>query len=317
MGIYASTQTNEKQAVGIQSGFPTLDNILHGWKEGELTLIAARSAVGKTSFMLQLATNAAVDNNIPTAYFSLEAPGIQLGEKLLKPFLRKNSEPQLNISGNQALEEKLQYLKRAPMYFDDTPCIKPKDLYGKLKYLVNKKQVRCVFVDYILLMYADKKECDRTVEIKSILSSLKGFAKEFNISILCSLMLPKNCGRELPAMEVLQNYYGYIFQFFDTILCMDRDTFKNECETKIIIVKDSQAQGAELELFFDKNNLRFIDTTATYQELIGHIQSLKTLLESVDCNALWHNISTISQLIAVLPKKYNYDTERLSDGGEL
>ncbi len=113
---------------GVPSGYPSIDRITMGWQKSDLIILAARPSVGKTAFALNIARNAAVDYNMPVAFFSLEMPAIQLAKRLM------TSESSLSadkIKGGSKLEDyewdqlnyKLKALSKAPLYVDDTPSL--------------------------------------------------------------------------------------------------------------------------------------------------------------------------------------------------
>ena len=149
--------TDNLQNSGVPSRFPSLDKITGGWQPSDLIVVAARPSVGKTSFALTVARNAAVDYRIPVAFFSLEAPAVQLAKRMMV------SETGLSIDkikGGQKLkrnewkliEEKTKYLSGAPLYIDDTPSLPVLEFRSKVKRLVEQKGVRLVIVDYLQLM---------------------------------------------------------------------------------------------------------------------------------------------------------------------
>lgn len=113
---------------GVPSGFPSLDKITQGWQASDLIILAARPSVGKTAFVLNLARNAAVDFNMPVAFFSLEMPSIQLAKRMMVSETRLNAdkfrggEPIRDWEWEQ-LDIQLKRLVKAPMYIDDTPSL--------------------------------------------------------------------------------------------------------------------------------------------------------------------------------------------------
>ena len=113
---------------GVPSGFPSIDKITLGWQASDLIILAARPSVGKTAFVLNLARNAAVDFNMPVAFFSLEMPAIQLAKRMMVSETRLSAD---KIKGGvrlqpwewEQLDIQLKRLAKAPIYIDDTPSL--------------------------------------------------------------------------------------------------------------------------------------------------------------------------------------------------
>ena len=142
---------------GVPSGFPSVDKITLGWQASDLIILAARPSVGKTAFVLNLARNAAVDHNMPVAFFSLEMPAIQLAKRMMVSETRLSAD---KIKGGvklqpwdwEQLDIQLKRLTNSPLYIDDTPSLPVMEFRSKVKKLVKQKGVRLVVVDYLQLM---------------------------------------------------------------------------------------------------------------------------------------------------------------------
>ncbi len=168
---------------GVPSGFPSIDKITNGWQASDLIILAARPSVGKTAFALNIARNAAVDSQMPVAFFSLEMPAIQLAKRLMTT---ESGLPADKIKGGVKLEprewEQLEYrlkaLSKAPLYVDDTPSLPIMEFRTKVKRLVKSKGVRLVIVDYLQLMQGPAElRGMREQEVAFISRTLKATAK--------------------------------------------------------------------------------------------------------------------------------------------
>lgn len=139
---------------GIPSGFPALDAITGGWQNSNLIIVASRPSVGKTAFAQNIVRNAWVDYNIPAAFFSLEMSSLQFATRMMRSEAKINK---LYLEGGRTLteeeyaqlqlESRLSGLSGAPLYIDDTPCLKLSDFHEKAKNLVDKKGVRLIVID--------------------------------------------------------------------------------------------------------------------------------------------------------------------------
>ncbi len=180
---------NDGSISGIASGFTALDKITSGWQSPDLIIIAARPAMGKTAFVLSMAKNMAIDQRIPVAIFSLEMSNVQLmnrlfmnvceieGDKIKTGKMKPDERKQMNI--------KVNVMKGAPLYMDDTPSLSIFELRSKARKLVREHGIRLIIIDYLQLMNAQGSSFgSREQEVSIISRSLKALAKELDIPII-------------------------------------------------------------------------------------------------------------------------------------
>ena len=268
---------------GVPSGFPTLDRITMGWQPSDLIILAARPSVGKTAFSLNLARNAAVEHNMPVAFFSLEMSAIQLVKRLMTS---ESGLPAEKIKGGsklepyewQQLEVTLSNLSKAPLYIDDTPGLPLTEFRTKAKRLVKQKGVRLIIVDYLQLMQgpADLRGM-REQEVAAISRSLKATAKELNIPIIALSQLSRQAvqrekGNGKPQLSDLRES-GSIEQDADMVLFIHRPDFLGLSETPegkettyVIIAKHRNGETGEIPMRFKSERVKFIENEDT---LIG------------------------------------------------
>ena len=180
---------NDGGITGIPSGYTKLDEVTSGWQRSDLIIIAGRPAMGKTSFALSLAKNAAVDYKIPIGFFSLEMNNVQLFNRLISNTCRikgsKILNGQLAPDEWERLDKNLVQLTGAPIYIDDTPGLSVFELRTKARRLVREKGVQIIMIDYLQLMNANGMRFNnRQEEVSTISRSLKGLAKELDIPII-------------------------------------------------------------------------------------------------------------------------------------
>ncbi len=192
-------QRNE-DVTGVPSGFSGLDRVTYGWQNTDLIILAARPAVGKTAFALNLARNAAMHPTKPTpvAMFSLEMSAGQLVQRILSAeseiWLEKIARGKMEEHEMKQLYARgIQRLSQAPLYIDDTPALNIFELRAKCRRLKNKHNIGMIIIDYLQLMSGtgDGRNSNREQEISNISRNLKGLAKELNIPIIALSQLSR------------------------------------------------------------------------------------------------------------------------------
>ncbi len=177
---------------GLSTGFDRVDRITAGLHEGELTVIAARPGMGKTSYLMALAVNAAAAG-LPAAVFSVEMPKRQLVRRALAAHayvdLQKMRNAGLRDPDWKRLGESCRTMHKLPLYVDDTPSLSLREARTKLKRLnrnLEKKGTRLRFAafDYIQLMRGERGSQNREQEIASLSRGLKELSKELHIPVI-------------------------------------------------------------------------------------------------------------------------------------
>lgn len=171
----------------IQSGFPELDKITCGWKNGELIVIGGRPAMGKTAFGISLVKNIAIHNRVPVAFFSLEMATTQYMNRFLQNIsgVETTQSGTYNEKEQALLDNALRTIKSAPAFLDDTPALSVHELRTKAFRLVREHQIKIIMIDYLQLMNASGMLfSSREEEVSVITRSLKALAKELNIPII-------------------------------------------------------------------------------------------------------------------------------------
>ena len=180
---------NDGSISGIPSGFDALDKITSGWQTPDLIISAARPAMGKTAFVLSMAKNIAVDRKIPVAIFSLEMSNVQLVNRLIMNVCEIEGEKiktgKMSKEDTKRLNTKINIMKGAPLYMDDTPSLSIFELRSKARKLVREHGIRMIIIDYLQLMNAQGSSFgSREQEVSIISRNLKALAKELDIPII-------------------------------------------------------------------------------------------------------------------------------------
>ncbi|MBQ6937835.1 MAG: replicative DNA helicase, partial [Clostridia bacterium] len=176
------------KVTGIKTGFTGLDASTAGLQNSDLIILAARPGVGKTSFALNIAQNAAIRERVPVAIFSLEMSKEQLVNRVISSEALVES-GKLRIGDIDAREmtkiaHSLKDIITAPIYIDDTPGITASEIRAKCRRLKMEKGLGLVVIDYLQLMQGRGKGESRTQEISEMSRSLKIMAKELNVPVI-------------------------------------------------------------------------------------------------------------------------------------
>lgn len=263
---------------GIPSGFPDLDKLTSGWQKSNLIIIAARPGMGKTSFTLALARNAAMDYKRPVALFSLEMNNLELVNRLIS----MEAEIEGGKMRNAKLEEyewtqlnfAIEKLSDAPLYIDDTPSLNVFELRAKCRRLHQNHGVSMVIIDYLQLMTigSNDKRSSREQEISSISRALKGLAKELNIPVIALSQLNRaaetNTGNKRPQLSHLRES-GAIEQDADMVMFIYRPDYydlEEQAETvrgmtELIIAKHRNGATDTVKMMFKEQYAKFIPYT--------------------------------------------------------
>ena len=266
------------QLTGVPSGFAVMDSMTAGFQPGELSIIAARPSMGKTAFTLSLARNAAVDHNIPVAFFSLEMSALQLVQRLISMEVELESDKlrKGNLKGHEwaQLNDRVTKIADAPIYIDDTPGINIFELRAKCRRLKMQYDIQMVVIDYLQLMSGtgDKRSGNREQEISAISRALKGVGKELNVPVIALSQLSRAVetrgGNKKPQLSDLRES-GAIEQDADMVLFLyrpeyygfDRDDEGNPTQgiAEVIIAKHRNGALDTVKTRFVGKFAKFID----------------------------------------------------------
>ena len=246
---------------GIPTGFVDLDYKTSGLQNSDLILIAARPAMGKTAFVLNIAQYAAVHKGIPVAIFSLEMSKEQLVNRMLCSEVMVDSHKmrtgKLEDEDWQKIAMALGPLSEAPIYIDDTPGATVMDIRTKCRKLKLEKNLGLVIIDYLQLMQARGRSESRQQEISEISRSLKILAKEINVPVVTLSQLsraPEARSDHRPMLSDLRES-GAIEQDADIVMFLYRDDYYNpETDKKniaeVIIAKHRSGSTGTVELLW-------------------------------------------------------------------
>ena len=265
------------QLTGVATGFYELDTCTNGLQKSDLIILAARPAMGKTSFALNIAQNVALRENVPVAIFSLEMSREQLAQRLMSA--EAEIDAQKIKTGNLTSKdfEKLaaagEKFYQSKIWMDDTAGMTITDLRAKCRRLaMSEKNLGLIIIDYLQLLEGTGKE-DRLQQISGISRGLKILAKELNIPIIALAQLNRAVeGRneKRPQLSDLRDS-GSIEQDADIVMFIYRDDYyntsdgdedigeraANKGEAEIIVAKHRNGPTGTVRLLFQKNITKF------------------------------------------------------------
>ncbi|MBE5895403.1 MAG: replicative DNA helicase [Lachnospiraceae bacterium] len=243
---------------GLATGFIDLDHKTAGLQPGNLVLIAARPAMGKTSFVLSLARNVIINLKKPIAMFSLEMSKAELVNRLLSMDSKVDSQKfktgQLTEGDWESLIESGGNIGNAPLYLDDMSTTIG-EIRSKCRKLKLEKDIQLVIIDYLQLMNGSGKTDSRQQEISEISRALKLMAKELKVPVIALSQLSRQVeGRpdHRPMLSDLRES-GAIEQDADVVLFIYRDEVYHpdtdkKCIAEIIIAKQRSGPIGTVEL---------------------------------------------------------------------
>ncbi|MCC0697393.1 replicative DNA helicase [Clostridioides sp. ES-S-0048-02] len=262
--------TNKSDVTGITTGFKDLNKKINGLQRTDLILVAARPAMGKTAFSLNLVQNAALKGDASVAVFSLEMSKEQLVQRMLSSQssveLKKIKTGTLNDNDWPRIIDAMAVLSDAKIHIDDTPGIKISELRSKCRKLKIEKGLDLVLIDYLQLMEGEGNNESRQQEISKISRSLKVLAKELNCPVVALSQLsraPEQRADHRPMLSDLRES-GAIEQDADIVMFLYRDEYYHaDSESKnigeIIIAKNRHGETGSVELVWLGEVQRFGD----------------------------------------------------------
>lgn len=261
---------NQKQHItGVPTGFADLDYKTAGLHQSDLILVAARPAMGKSAFALNIATNAAVRANVPVAIFSLEMSKEQMVNRILcsEAMVDSNKVRTGTIDDDEwaKLAAASGQLSEAQIFIDDTPGISIMEIRAKCRKLKLEKNIGLVVIDYLQLVQGtNKRGGSREQEISEISRSLKILAKEINVPVIALSQLsraPEQRPDHRPMLADLRES-GAIEQDADIVMFLYRDDYYNEDSEKkniaeVILAKHRSGSTGTVELLWLGNYTKF------------------------------------------------------------
>lgn len=256
---------------GVSTGYRDMDNLLAGFQRSDLIILAARPAMGKSTFALNLAHNVAVGSKQSVLVFSLEMSKEQLVDRMLADEAGVDA---WNIrTGNLSDEdfEKLSHamgvMAEAPIFIDDTPGVSVLEMRTKARRAAHERQLGLIVVDYLQLMSGSGKGYgdNRVQEISEISRGLKLIARELNVPVIALSQLSRSVESRNPPHPQLSDLResGSIEQDADIVMFLYREDYYNpdterQHVTDVMVKKHRNGPTGNVELYFHPERLRFM-----------------------------------------------------------
>ena len=268
-----SIEGRDGSMVGVPTGFKDLDDLTNGLHGGQLIVVAARPAVGKSTLGLDFARACSIRAKLTSVIFSLEMGRNEIVMRLL------SAEAKVNLShmrqGRMTEDDWARVARRmgeisdAPLFVDDSPNLTMMEIRAKARRLKQRNDLRMIVVDYLQLMSSPKKTESRQQEVSEISRNLKLLAKELDVPVVAISQLNRGSEQRAdkkPQMSDLRES-GAIEQDADMIILLHReDAFDKESpragEADLIVAKHRNGPTATLVVAFQGHYSRFADMSA-------------------------------------------------------
>ncbi|HZW54235.1 MAG TPA: replicative DNA helicase [Candidatus Elarobacter sp.] len=275
LGVFQSLERRHEQKgdrTGVTSGFRDIDDYTAGWQPGNLIIVAARPAMGKTSLALNMAVAAAKDEKKPVAVFSLEMTKQELVERLL------SSEAKLDASKLrrgaiadrdwEKIGHAMGVLHELPIYLDDAGAVTVTEIRSRLRRLKSSHGLAAVVIDYLQLVRPSMlgKVVNRNEELSEICRVLKATAKDLNVPIIALAQLNRAVETRSDKRPLLSDLRdsGAIEQEADIVTFLYRDVYYNKetsaepDATELIIAKHRNGRVGTIKLRFQPEHTLFV-----------------------------------------------------------
>lgn len=258
------------QMTGVPTGFRDLDQLTNGLHGGQLVLIAARPALGKSTLALDFARAAAIGHDLPVIFFSLEMGRSEIAMRLLSAesdiFLQNMRKGTIRSEDWTKLASVRGRIADAPLYIDDSPNMTLVEIRAKCRRLKQRMGLKLVVIDYLQLMTSGKRVESRQQEVSEFSRALKLLAKELGVPVIALSQLnrgPEQRTDKKPALSDLRES-GSLEQDADMVILLHRESaYEKESsrpgEADLIIAKHRNGPTGTVTVAFQGANSRFAD----------------------------------------------------------
>jgi len=261
-------QGSAGEITGLATGFNDLDRKTAGLQPGDLIIVAGRPSMGKTTFSVNMAENAAIRHKVPVVIFSMEMSALQLVMRMFSS-LGQINQTRIRTGKLEDLDwpnltSAMTMLQGTHIFIDETPGLSPSEMRARARRLKREHDIGLVVVDYLQLMQVPDSRENRATEISEISRSLKALAKELHLPVIALSQLNRSLEQrpnKRPVMADLRES-GAIEQDADLILFIYRDEVYNDDsaskgKAEIIVGKHRNGSTGTIELAFQGEFLRF------------------------------------------------------------
>ena len=255
---------------GVPTGFADLDDLTNGLHAGQMIIVAARPAMGKSTLALDLCRAASIQNNMTSVFFSLEMTRSEISMRLLsaeaKVPLNHIRNGNMQDGDWDKLARHMAKVSAAPMFIDDSPNMTMMEIRAKARRLKQRHDLRLIVIDYMQLMTSGRKVESRQLEVSEFSRQIKLLAKELGVPIIALSQLnrgPEQRGDKRPMMSDLRES-GSLEQDADMVILLHRDdVYEKEStrpgEADLIVAKHRNGATRDITVAFQGHYSRFVD----------------------------------------------------------
>ncbi|MFI0775592.1 replicative DNA helicase [Streptomyces sp. NPDC021212] len=264
------------QMSGVPTGFTDLDSLTNGLHPGQMIVIAARPAMGKSTLALDFARACSIKNNMPSVIFSLEMGRNEIAMRLLsaeaRVALHHMRSGSMTDEDWTRLARRMPDVSQAPLYIDDSPNLSMMEIRAKCRRLKQRNDLQLVVIDYLQLMQSGgaRRPESRQQEVSDMSRNLKLLAKELEVPVIALSQLnrgPEQRTDKKPMVSDLRES-GSIEQDADMVILLHReDAYEKESpragEADLIVAKHRNGPTATITVAFQGHYSRFVDMAQT------------------------------------------------------
>ena len=254
---------------GVPTGFAELDELTNGLHPGQMIIVAARPAIGKSTLALDFARSAAIKNNLTTAVFSLEMSASEIMTRLLSAEaglkLHSLRTGKLTDDDWERLSKVTSRIENAPLYIDDSPNLTMMEIRAKARRMKQRYDLKLVVIDYLQLMSSGKKVESRQVEVSEFSRQIKLLAKELEIPVIAISQLNRASEQRTDKRPLLSDLResGSLEQDADMVILLHREDAYNRDdrpgEADLIVAKHRNGETRTVTTAFQGHYSRFVD----------------------------------------------------------
>ncbi|KQY22726.1 replicative DNA helicase [Cellulomonas sp. Root485] len=259
--------------IGVPTGFSDLDRLTNGLHPGQMIVLAARPAIGKSTMGIDIARSASIKHNMTSVVFSLEMSRNEITMRLLsaeaRVHLQKLRNGQMGEDDWAKIAATMGKISEAPLFIDDSPNMSLMEIRAKCRRLKQKHDLKLVVIDYLQLMSSGKRVESRQQEVSEFSRALKLLAKELEVPVIAISQLNRGAEQRTdkrPQMSDLRES-GSIEQDADIVILLHReDAYEKESpragEADVIVAKHRNGPTDTLVVAFQGHYSRFVDMQA-------------------------------------------------------
>lgn len=255
---------------GVPTGFADLDDLTNGFQGGQMIIVAARPAMGKSTLALDFCRAASIHNNLTSVFFSLEMSRAEITMRLLSAEAKV---PLNHIRNGNMTDDDWNKLARhmpavsaAPMFIDDSPNMTMMEIRSKARRLKQRHDLKLIVLDYLQLMSSGKKVESRQLEVSEFSRQIKLLAKELEVPIITLSQLNRGSEQRADKRPMVSDLResGSLEQDADMVVLLHReDVYEKEStrpgEADIIVAKHRNGPTRDLVVAFQGHYSRFVD----------------------------------------------------------